>query len=305
MMNKDKKIFYIQWWFWLSVAATILVATPFIINYAYLKGTADGLPNTVFSASDIILFYGSILSFIGTVTLGSLAFYQNKKLNKINENLSKENNYFQKINAQSLLPVIKIVDVVIGQTTFCARNSTSITAPMERYYFSKSHNKINSVHTGETVELKNNYITLNIDIDNEKDYEIQQYCKVVNFKLANTSQAIIRHIAFDRIEIVGIKTDTVSVEQAVCFNQNHPKAGISTLLNQHEDELFCMFIYFKNETYKDFWEKPLGGLCFRLYITNTTITGISFKQYITVSVNNENISECSYGHENELKFEED
>lgn len=58
----------------------ILAIIPFSINYAYLKGETDVIFNTVFSASDVLLFYGSILTFLGTVSLGALALWQNNKI---------------------------------------------------------------------------------------------------------------------------------------------------------------------------------------------------------------------------------
>ena len=66
-----------------------LLSIPFIINYAYLIGTVDGSVNTVYSASDLILFYGSFLAFLGTVSLGTLALWQNKIANKQNEKFAK------------------------------------------------------------------------------------------------------------------------------------------------------------------------------------------------------------------------
>lgn len=43
--------------------------------------------NTVFTASDLLGFYGSILSFLGTVVLGIVAVWQNKKATRINAKL--------------------------------------------------------------------------------------------------------------------------------------------------------------------------------------------------------------------------
>ena len=50
-----------------------------------MKGTPDGKADTSFSASDMLSLYGSILAFLGTVALGGLALYQNKKANNTNE----------------------------------------------------------------------------------------------------------------------------------------------------------------------------------------------------------------------------
>ena len=44
-------------------------------------------PNTTFTASDILTFYGSFLSFIGTVILGVVAAWQTKKAHYLNAKL--------------------------------------------------------------------------------------------------------------------------------------------------------------------------------------------------------------------------
>lgn len=59
-----------------------------LINCAYFSGYKNNLdPNTAFSASDSIGFYGSLLTFIGTVTLGALALYQTKEANSLSKRL--------------------------------------------------------------------------------------------------------------------------------------------------------------------------------------------------------------------------
>ena len=88
---KVNKPWYKKWGIWLlgAFVTLCLLSIPFIINGAYLNGTGDGSVNTVFSASDLILFYGSFLAFLGTVALGALALWQNKIANKQNEKFAK------------------------------------------------------------------------------------------------------------------------------------------------------------------------------------------------------------------------
>lgn len=84
----DNKKWYMRWWVWL-IAIVVLVSVPVIINRCFLIGTENGQANTAYSASDILNFYGTLLSFLGTVFLGALALWQNTKLNQINTNLQK------------------------------------------------------------------------------------------------------------------------------------------------------------------------------------------------------------------------
>lgn len=59
---------------------------PFVINEAYKRG--EGYV-TLWAASDVLAFYGSYLSFLGTIALGIVAIYQNKRAYKLSEQVQK------------------------------------------------------------------------------------------------------------------------------------------------------------------------------------------------------------------------
>lgn len=65
----EKKPWVKQWWFWVIIGfGVIMIITPFIINWAYLSGLRNQIePNTAFSAGDMLMLYGSVLAFIGTI----------------------------------------------------------------------------------------------------------------------------------------------------------------------------------------------------------------------------------------------
>jgi hypothetical protein len=63
------------------------IGIPLIINEMYLNNKGY---ITVWDVKDVLVFYGTILSFIGTVFLGGLVLYQNERLNKINKNLTEQ-----------------------------------------------------------------------------------------------------------------------------------------------------------------------------------------------------------------------
>lgn len=75
------KSWYKKWWIWV-LALVIIIAIPFIINESYKRG---GGYTTMWDAADMLSFYGSFLAFLGTVALGVLALWQNKKANEIND----------------------------------------------------------------------------------------------------------------------------------------------------------------------------------------------------------------------------
>lgn len=66
-----------HWWV-LCITIAVLIAVPFIINAAYLIGSDK--PNTAFSASDLLSFYGSILSVAATVLLSIIALRLNNRV---------------------------------------------------------------------------------------------------------------------------------------------------------------------------------------------------------------------------------
>lgn len=81
------KPWYKKWWVWFGgvILTAVLIAAPFIINYAYMKGLTLKEPNTAFSASDLLSLYGSILSLLGTVILGAITVVQNTRATKISQ----------------------------------------------------------------------------------------------------------------------------------------------------------------------------------------------------------------------------
>ncbi len=87
-MNSKNKWF--EMWLWKVLITLILIlivmfivfGIPNIIDYEYKLGNKLPQPNTHFSASDLLSYYGAVLSFFGTVALGGLALYQNQSHKK-------------------------------------------------------------------------------------------------------------------------------------------------------------------------------------------------------------------------------
>lgn len=74
-----------KWWFYLMILGITLLI-PFIINEAYKYGKGYV---TLWSAEDVLSFYGTYLSFWGTVILGVVAIYQNKTAHRLNQQMQK------------------------------------------------------------------------------------------------------------------------------------------------------------------------------------------------------------------------
>lgn len=68
-----------------------------------MRGFQEGiLPNTAFSASDSLTFYGTVLAFVGTMVLGLIAVWQSKNANKISKQLLE-------ISVEPYIPFIDLV----------------------------------------------------------------------------------------------------------------------------------------------------------------------------------------------------
>lgn len=89
----------------------IIILIPIIINVMYLSN--EGYL-TVWDGSDVLMFYGSVLSFTGTILLGGLALWQNERLNGINKKLTEQQ--YKPILTST--PLIDINDPKEKQYTF-------------------------------------------------------------------------------------------------------------------------------------------------------------------------------------------
>lgn len=64
----------------------LVVVAPFLINESY-KAPKSNKYITAWTAADTLVYYGATLSFIGTVILGALTVWQNKKAHETNSRL--------------------------------------------------------------------------------------------------------------------------------------------------------------------------------------------------------------------------
>lgn len=102
-MDKWKSLLS-KWWFYLLLLIVTL-AIPFAINELY---KVDGGYITQWGAADVLSFYGSYLTFIGTVVLGIVAIYQNKKAHQLNEQL-------QKLQQAQFISIVSISNLEISK----------------------------------------------------------------------------------------------------------------------------------------------------------------------------------------------
>lgn len=81
---------------------TLTLGIAIAINESYKAGNGY---ITLWQPADTLAFYGSYLSFVGTVVLGAVAVYQNKKAQDLNEQLQKlqQAQYISMVSARKVM----------------------------------------------------------------------------------------------------------------------------------------------------------------------------------------------------------
>ena len=88
---------------------TVLISIPFIINESYKSGKGYV---TLWNASDMLSFYGSILSFLGSTVLGIVALVQNEKIRKFSLKVFDMEHRYEKV------PVFTLKNIEFQANTF-------------------------------------------------------------------------------------------------------------------------------------------------------------------------------------------
>lgn len=121
---------------------------PLIIVHILFKLTTDiDWFVAKWEAGDVLAYIAGFEALLGTVILGLITVKQSQDAQEMNECLSRENNYLQKISVQRLLPFIKIPKVIVEdsreiKTQYVTSNSVSISesvSPNERRTFIDVH----------------------------------------------------------------------------------------------------------------------------------------------------------------------
>lgn len=222
------------------------------------------------SAGDVLAYIAGFEAFIGTAALGLITVYQSKKANDESERLSKENNYLQKISIQRLLPLVKVTSVEV-------QDSCTI-----EYAYEKDKTAMLYVSDHITPNKRETHIETYLPALGD---QAMHYKKVVNLTIENISDSPIHQIRVDRIEFSGFRYKGECVPLACCVGMEKYNC-ISNLLFPGEALDVTIDIFFDNVKYKNFWEyaelTSVGNFDICLYITNISISGITYKEKIYI-----------------------
>ncbi len=216
-------------------------------------------------AGDVLSYISGCMTLLGTTILGIITVAQSKNAQEVNEKLSEESNRLQQIMAQSLYPVITVQDAKMFANEKFNRGSEFPA------WVSKGEFTIQNIFGPKASPHSAFIISVNYD-GQQQDFKYQ---KMIQFDICNTSDAIIRHVAFDCICIWNSKAQYVS------FKNTKEGAGCSLLLQKGERIRGSLKIAFSDEDNRNGWDSQIG---LTLYITNTTITGVKFVENIHLRI---------------------
>ena len=110
-MKRVKELLKKPWFFIILFLASLII--PFVINWAYKCGlNSENAFVTMWGADDVLSFYGSYLSAIGTIVLGIVAIYQN---NKASEQTERANELAEQMQRLEQARFVSMVDLAVCQ----------------------------------------------------------------------------------------------------------------------------------------------------------------------------------------------
>lgn len=219
-------------------------------------------------AGDVLGYIAGFETLLGTVILGLITVYQSDKANEVNERLSKENNYLQKISIQQMLPLVKIVDIAVSKTI--PTSYTRFGEPSTVTVTSVGKQNKRETHLRICMPLQGS----------ESGYH-----KQVNFTIENISHSPISRIAIEKVEFSGFTYKGHVVEISSCIGIKEAKY-INWLILPGDALPIVADIYFDNSLFKDFWEfdnfDSIGCFDMCLHIMNTSMSGIEYGEKIYI-----------------------
>lgn len=252
------------------LVAVLVFALPLVIVHLLYK-LNSGLVwlHTEWTAGDILTYIAGFEALCGTVILGLVSIYQSKTAQQTNERISKENNYLQKISVQKLLPLLKVESHLIRAAT----SDRPKSFPAE-----------NSIIVGESVSQNGRQFFVEVYLGSVSGNEV--FSKETSLTLKNISEGVIRQIAFDQVRFSSFRLGSEVISPPICVGSDQHRF-ISTLLLPGDTIDITFKVFYTDIRYNNFWEYKNGAVlgvfdpC--VYLTNTSITGIEYREKIYIN----------------------
>lgn len=197
-----------------------VIVIPLVINGLYqLKGPIV----TEWDCSDALLFYGAVLGATGTIILGIVSVYQNKKTHELNERVEASNRALQKLNEANFVSLVSLDNCEINE-----RSSGQSNYRNGKY------------------EIKET-----IDLTNKELMSSQWYsCFHIDCQIKNTSDYPIVQIDY-QTDIISWLHGLCNINRQPIYIESHNSAWIrfivpKTVFEENNSYSFTMQIFFTN-----------------------------------------------------------
>lgn len=265
------------------IALTIMLifGVPLIVNTLYKYGAPFEFMPPEWTPGDCLAYISSAFSLIATGILGVLTYKLSLDSQKTNERLSEANLYYQKISSQKMFPLIGIKNVKTERIETIPNASHKMRYLTQKGLFCKY-----SFQSGTSPWEEGILVNVDVDLD---ETEHCVYKKNISFEIYNCSEAVIRHIAIDDIEICRYDSDSKHCKNVV------NGGGLACLLSERESVKMTASIYFCSESAEEFFGHSWSSMSIIFYVTNTTITGIGYKEFFQIRIANDGNLNIQYG----------
>lgn len=185
-------------WKYIALTILVLIIVPFIINESYKTGKGYV---TMWKAEDILQYFGSCISALGTIVLGIVSYMQNEKIHKLNEKLAfieQRNNLGYFLPKTTLKPTFsdgtvgRIIDYAHdlskGIDFFNGSKDDIFLLSSKCYYNDKiceENNNINMFFTNSVGDFNNFLYEPNIpkkDLQEKSEFQLEIHFKLENIK---------------------------------------------------------------------------------------------------------------------------
>ena len=219
-------------------------------------------------SGDVLAYIAGFEALLGTVIFGVITVKQSRSAQEMNERLSKENNYLQKISVQRLLPFIKIPKVVVEDAQEAKARCVDA----------------NSVSISETITPNERQTTINVGTTFVGSNKI--FLKTLKLSPKNISEGIISKITIEKVIFPSFRLGGENIPITICVGIEKYNMMSELVLPDQEIDVL-MNIYFDDARLKRFWEfrksNSIGEFEMCLYLKNTSITGIEYNEKLLLS----------------------
>lgn len=255
---------------WILAIVIFSVVPILTVHFLFQIDLGLGFLVPKWDAGDLLGYIAGFYTFIGTILLGAVTVDQSQKAQKTNERLALENNYLQKIIAQNLIPLVRIICFSVEDAKSSCESVNDLDGKV-------------LVTTRSTSPTGGHVTQLKIVLPDTKPENL--YVKKISLSLENISEGIIRQIAVEWVEFPGFHMDQEYIDLVSC--QGHEKYKfIGDLLLPHEQLEIEICVYYSDSRYTQFWEfgddYRLGSFAMCLYLENTSISDIVRQEKIYI-----------------------